>query len=306
MNEPARRLRALVDQVGADERIDRVAEPLSSVAEKLTVRDDVKSLLSGTWLGHRLHPVLTDIPIGAWTSASILDIVGGRAGRRAARRLVGVGIVASLPTAATGLSDWHDTSGETKRVGVVHAAANVTALTLQIASWRARGKGHHLRGMVLSALGAGAMTAGGYLGGHLVFAQRAGVDVDVPVVDLTGWRPVCRVDDLADDQPHGVEIDGARIVLVRRGDVVYAMAAVCSHAGGPLDEGCVRDGALQCPWHGSEFALVDGAVVRGPATTAQPVYDARVRDGMVEVRGPLTLDSNEASQRARFALATGG
>jgi nitrite reductase/ring-hydroxylating ferredoxin subunit len=306
MNDTARLLRALVDRVGADDRIDRVAEPLSSVAQKLTVRDDVKSFLSGTWLGHRLHPLLTDIPIGAWTSASLLDVFGGRAGRRAARRLVGVGIVASLPTAATGLSDWNDTYGETKRVGVLHAASNITALTFQIASWRARGRGHHLRGMLFSGLGGGAMVVGGYLGGHLVFAQRVGVDVDVPVADLEGWRAVCRLDDLTHDQPHGVTVDGVRLALVRRGEAVSAMAAVCSHAGGPLDEGCVRGDALQCPWHGSEFALVDGAVVRGPATSPEPVYDARVRDGMVEVRGPVPLDSDEASQRARLAYATGG
>jgi nitrite reductase/ring-hydroxylating ferredoxin subunit len=295
-----------VDRIGADPRLDRAAAPLSSLAQRLTSRDDVKSLLAGSWLGHRLHPLLTDVPIGAWTSASVLDVVGGRAGRRVARRLVGVGILAALPTAASGLSDWDDTTGRTKRIGVAHATANTVALALQVASWRARGKGHRVRGMALSGLGLGVVAAGGYLGGHLVFTERAGVDADVPVADVPTWRTVCRVDELPDEQPHGVEVDGARLALVRRGDLVYAMAAVCSHAGGPLDEGCLRGDALKSPWHGSEFALSDGHVERGPATSPQPVYDARVHDGMVEVRGPVVLDLVAPSERARLALATGG
>jgi nitrite reductase/ring-hydroxylating ferredoxin subunit len=246
--------------------------------------------------------LLTDIPIGAFTSASILDVVGGRAGRRVARRLIGIGILAAVPTAATGLSDWHDTHGDQRRIGVVHAAANVTALAFQFASWRARGKGHRARGMLLSGLGLGALSAGGYLGGHLVFSQRVGVDVEVPVIDLTGWRTVCRFDELPDGRAYGVEIDGVRIAVVRRGDIVHAMAATCSHAGGPLDEGSVQGNALQCPWHGSEFALFDGSVVRGPATAPQPVYDARVHDGVVEVRGPVELDPMGATDRSRITL----
>jgi nitrite reductase/ring-hydroxylating ferredoxin subunit len=306
MDDGARQIRALVNRIGADQRLDRVAEPLSMLAERLTRRDDVKRTLSGSWLGHRLHPVLTDVPIGAWTSASLLDLLGGRSGRKVARRLVGVGIVASLPTALSGLSDWHDTHGESKRIGVVHAIANATGLALQVASWRARGRGHRLRGAALSGLGLGAVAAGGYLGGHLVFSQRVGVDAEVPTADVSQWRPVGRFDDLPDGEPRGVDVDGARVALVRRGDVVYAMAAVCSHAGGPLDEGCIRGTALQCPWHGSEFALFDGGVVRGPATTPQPMYDARVRDGQVEVRGPIDLDAPHASERVRFALASSG
>jgi nitrite reductase/ring-hydroxylating ferredoxin subunit/uncharacterized membrane protein len=306
MDEPGRRLNALVDRLGTDTRLDRLAAPLSAAANALTRNDDTKSLLSGTWLGHRLHPLLTDVPIGAWVSASVLDVAGGRAGRRVARRLVGVGILSSLPAVATGLSDWQDTNGETKRVGVVHATANATALVFQVLSWRARGKGHRLRGMVLSGLGLGAVSVGGYLGGHLVFRRGTGVDHEVPVAQLDGWRTVARLDDVPEAEPYGVDVDGARVVLVRRGEVVHAMAAVCSHAGGPLDEGCVVGGALQCPWHHSEFALSDGHVVRGPATSAEPVYDARVHDGFVELRGPVELDVMDLSNRSRFALATGG
>jgi nitrite reductase/ring-hydroxylating ferredoxin subunit/uncharacterized membrane protein len=284
MQDSARRVRALVQRVGADERVDRMVAPLGALAQKLTARDEVKRALSGAPLGHRLHPLLTDIPIGAWTSAAVLDLVGGRPGRRAARRLIGVGIVASLPTAATGLSDWEDTNGDDRRIGAVHATVNATALLLQVQSWRARGKGHHLRGKALSAAALGAVAVGGYLGGHLVFANRVGVDAEVPVASLDAWRAVCRLDELPNDAPYGVDVDGAGITLVRRGGTVTAMATLCSHAGGPLDEGCVRGDGLQCPWHRSVFALSDGAVLRGPAAAPQPVYDARVVDGNVELR----------------------
>lgn len=301
MDDNVRRVRALVQRIGSDTRLDRVAEPLGSLAQAMTRRDDVKRALSGSWLGHRVHPLLTDLPIGAWTSAAVLDLVGGRHGRRAARRLVGAGIVFALPAAATGLSDWNDTHGDDKRVGVVHATANVTALALQVQSWRARGKGHSGRALLWSGAALSAMTVGGYLGGHLVFADRVGVDVDVPVTDTPQWRAVCAVDELPENEVRGVDLDGARIALVRRDDVVHAMAAVCSHAGGPLDEGCVVRGSLQCPWHGSEFALSDGSVVRGPAAAPQPVYEARVNGGTVEVRGPQPID---LTTRHRAAAAT--
>ena len=119
--ETARRIRILVDRIGEDERLDALQAPLGRLAWGITRTDDAKRLLSGSLIGHRLHPLLTDIPIGAWTSATILDVVGGRSGRRVARRLVGVGIVAAIPTAATGISDWDDTHGADRRVGIVHA-----------------------------------------------------------------------------------------------------------------------------------------------------------------------------------------
>jgi nitrite reductase/ring-hydroxylating ferredoxin subunit len=160
-------------------------------------------------------------------------------------------------------------------------------LVLQIMSWRARGKGHWLRGATLSAMGVATTVVGGYLGGHLVFVQRVGVDREVPAPGVATWRVVCRADDVPDLRPIGVTVDDAKLVIVRRGPIVDAMAAVCSHAGGPLDEGTVTDSGLRCPWHGSVFALEDGRVLRGPATAPQPIYEARINDGMVEIRGPI-------------------
>jgi nitrite reductase/ring-hydroxylating ferredoxin subunit/uncharacterized membrane protein len=293
MNEPSAQLRAIVarvEQLGALDAAARIIEP---VAERLTQRDAVKRVLSGVPLGHRVHPVLTDIPIGCWTSATLVDAFALRSGERAARRLVACGILAALPTAATGLSDWSDTYGPDRRVGVAHMAANTAGLLFQTASYRARRRGHHLRGALLGLFGLGAVSVGGYLGGHLVFARQVGVDREVPTLREDTWQTVSRVDELVDGEPIGVTVNGVRLAVIRHFGSVYALAAVCSHAGGPLDQGRVRDATLVCPWHGSAFCLGDGAVMRGPATAPQPVYETRVRGDLVEVR-PAAPDGSVA------------
>ena len=139
----------------------------------------------------------------------MVDVVGGRGAHTASRRLVGVGILAALPTVASGLSDWVDMYGSGRRIGVVHGTANSVALTLQIASWSARRRGHHVRGAALGMLGLGALTAGGYLGGVLVYTERTGVDVEVPLVESTGWKVAARESELTDGEPFGVEVEGA-------------------------------------------------------------------------------------------------
>jgi nitrite reductase/ring-hydroxylating ferredoxin subunit/uncharacterized membrane protein len=284
MNELSARLSALVHRLEELEALDSVGRAVRPLVARLTSDDAAKRALSGATIGHRLHPLLTDVPIGCWTAASLVDAFAWRSGERASRRLVATGIVAAVPTVATGLSDWDDTYGPTRRIGLAHMLCNTAALTLQVSSWRARRRGHHVRGALLGLGGLAAVTAGGYLGGHLVYVARAGVDHDVPVVDAEGWRTACRTSDIVESTPLGVTIDGARVVLVRRDHRVYALAAVCSHAGGPLDEGDVHDDAITCPWHGSTFCLADGRVERGPATTRQPVYETRVRGDMIELR----------------------
>ncbi len=278
------RLQGLVRRIERARVLDAPAGAIEPIARRLTRSDAVKRALSGADIGHRLHPLLTDIPIGAWVSASVLDVVGGRAAHTASRRLVGVGIVAALPTIASGLSDWADTYGPGRRIGVVHGTANSVALALQVASWSARRRAHHVRGAALGMLGLGAVTAGGYLGGALVYSQRVGVDAEVPVVKGNGWKVAVRDSELADGQPFGVDVEGARVVLVRDLGRVYALAATCSHARGPLDEGTVRGSTIECPWHQSRFCLADGAVRRGPAASPQFTYATRVRDGVIEIR----------------------
>ncbi len=152
---------------GAAALLDRVA---ASVARPGTVHD----LLAGAWLGHALHPLMTDLPIGFWTSASVLDLVGGRRARRAADLLLAAGTAAALPTVATGLAEYRHADQPARRVGVVHLAANATGIALYTASLVARARGRRARGVVLALAGATAATVGGYLGGHLATARKVG------------------------------------------------------------------------------------------------------------------------------------
>ena len=173
-------LQRLTDQIGANSAIDKIAVPASNAVTQAIPAGPVKDALSGAWLGHPAHPLLTDVTIGTFTSAVLLDLVGGRKSQPAAKTLIRIGILSALPTAATGASDWSETSGKDRRIGIVHAAANSTALMLMIASLRARKRGHGLVGRMFALMGAGALGAGGYLGGHLSYARGVGVNQPRP------------------------------------------------------------------------------------------------------------------------------
>ena len=176
MSTPAASNRpALVDvarRIEEDERLDGLVGALRPAARALVSDPGRRALLLGKQLGHALHPVLTDAPLGAWMSATVLDLVGGRSARPAARRLVGFGVLAAVPTALTGLAEWSHTTGRDSRVGVVHAASSTVALVLFGASWVSRGRDHHLKGTVLSLMGGLTAGVGGYLGAHLAVARN--------------------------------------------------------------------------------------------------------------------------------------
>ncbi|MGH9035383.1 MAG: Rieske 2Fe-2S domain-containing protein [Acidimicrobiia bacterium] len=279
-------LHQLARRIGDVEDLDRVATPLAEGVKKRIPRGPVKDLLSGTGLGHPLHPVLTDLPIGLFTSATVLDLVGGRGSEAAVDGLVALGIAATLPTAAAGMADWSETYGSEQRVGLVHALANVTALTFFTGSLLARRRGHRGQGRILGLMGMTTLAAGGYLGGYLSFARGVGVNNAFYQHGPEEWTAVIAEGDLQAGSPTMVEAGGATILLYRASDRIYAIGSRCSHAGGPLQEGKIDDGALcvECPWHASVFRLEDGAVVHGPASVPQAAYDVRLRDSQVEVR----------------------
>jgi nitrite reductase/ring-hydroxylating ferredoxin subunit/uncharacterized membrane protein len=267
------------------------AEGLDEPAEKLVglvgpaVRPRlVKNALSGTWLGHRFHPLLVPLPIGFWSGALIFDLIATRRARWAADVLVGSGIAAAVPTAAAGLSDWADAEPEGRRVGLVHLSCNTLALVCYSASLVARLLGRRKAGVGLGLAGAAAISAGGYLGGHLSYVQGVGVERRRFAGGPREWTAVLDAAELAEGAPRVVRADDTEILLVREGNRLHALWASCTHEGGPLAEGSFADGCVTCPWHGSVFRLADGHVVRGPAAASQPVYEARVTDGKVEVR----------------------
>jgi nitrite reductase/ring-hydroxylating ferredoxin subunit/uncharacterized membrane protein len=269
------------------EKADALDEPAEAVVKVVgpAVRPrPVKNFLSGVWLGHRFHPLLVPLPIGFWSGALIFDLIASRRARWAADTLVGAGIAAAVPTAAAGLSDWADAEPEGRRVGLVHATINTVALLCYSASLAARLLGRRKAGVGLGLAGAAAISAGGYLGGHLSYVQAVGVEKQRFAGGPTDWTAVLDAADLAEGAPRVVRAEDTDVLLVREGNRVHALWANCTHELGPLAEGQFADGCVTCPWHGSTFRLTDGKVVRGPAAFPQPVYEARVTDGKIEVR----------------------
>jgi nitrite reductase/ring-hydroxylating ferredoxin subunit/uncharacterized membrane protein len=275
----------LAAATGQLEALDQPAKRLAKVVRSALPGGPVKDALSGTFLGHPLHPLLTDLPIGTWTSALLLDWIGGSESRTAARRLVGAGVLAALPTAAAGYSDWADTevsSDTVRRTGIVHAAANVTALAFFSASYLARRRGGGGRTLALS--GAGALVVGGHLGGHLAYAEGVGVNQTVFEKGPEEWTPTVTEVELSEGSPVCARAGDVDVLIVRDADGIHALDNRCTHRGGPLHEGELEDGCVTCPWHGSRFRLSDGSVERGPASSPQPLYETRVTEGRVEVR----------------------
>lgn len=257
--------------------LDRPASLAARVTGKLPP-GKLKDLLSGTPLGHPLHPVLVTVPLGALAGATVLDASG--ADPRAARRLVGLSLLSSLPAAAAGASDWNDTNGAEQRVGVAHALVNTAGLALVAASWFRRREGG---GRLSSLAGLSMLGASGWLGGHLSYAMGVGVDTTAFEHVPVEWTDACAEDDLRDGEPLAVTVGELPVLLVRRGAAITAIGNRCTHRGAPLSDGPLEGDCVTCPWHASQFDLATGAVVRGPATRPQPVLRVRIAEGRVQV-----------------------
>lgn len=265
-------------------QLDPIADRLSALARPVLPDGPIRDAASGTPIGHPAHPALVAVPMGAWLAAGYLDIAGPAGSRPIAQRLIGLGVLAAVPTAATGISDWLDTEGAERRVGLAHWALNYTAISFYAGSWLARRRGRHGTGTALAVVGMSVLGAGGWLGGHLAYALGVGVDTTAFQQLPDEWHHVASSDDVPMDRPVKVFVNGVALVLVRQSDGVHALADRCSHRGGPLDEGTVTDGCLVCPWHASRFDILDGSVRRGPATRPQSTLEVREVGDRVEVR----------------------
>jgi len=249
----------------------------------------IGNLLHGTWLGHPLHPVLASLPTGAVATTVALDVAsvlpGHQSGLREASRVsLGVGILASVAAATTGVNDWQHTQEQSRRVGLVHGALNAVATGLYVLSWCDRRRGRHVRGVAASAVGYGITAASNYLGASLVYRLGIGVDQSGARWDTGEWTPLLAEAVLVAGQPQRVEAAGVGLVLLRDGEHVLAVGELCPHLGAPMVDGWMDRGLLVCPWHGSRFDPVTGQVVRGPATAPLPCYQTRIRAGTIEVR----------------------
>ncbi|MBS1815253.1 MAG: Rieske 2Fe-2S domain-containing protein [Acidobacteria bacterium] len=257
----------------------------------------LKNFLNGTWLGEPLHVVLTDVPIGAWTVALVFDGLDMMSRKRefasAADASIGIGLIGAAGAAVTGITDWQDVDPPARRLGLIHGLLNVGAVSLFATSLVLRKKNARSSGRLFAALGYAAMTVAANLGGKLVYEHRVGVDRTKGQTFPEDFVAVMPESNLAEEKPTRAEHNGVPILLVRRGERIYALAETCSHFSGPLAEGKLEGYSIVCPWHGSRFALDTGEVLDGPAVHPQPCLQTRIQNGQIEVRKPNCKAANQ-------------
>jgi len=260
-------------------------------------------LHGGRWVGHPLHPALSDLPIGLWTGAMVLDAVDdsppSRRGLDAAGILSAAGILAAGATAVTGLSDWTVSNDQDRRVGLFHGLLNTVALGLQCTALGSRVTGHRGTARALGAASLAVTAGAAYLGGHLVFTKGVMVSRVAWATGPRRWTRALPESDLPEDSPAVAEVEGRQVMLYRHRGSLYALDNICSHAGGLLNRGPIADLTVTCPLHGSRFALADGCVGRGPASQPQPVLSTRIRNGWIEVRGSQPAPRRPANGRTQ-------
>jgi nitrite reductase/ring-hydroxylating ferredoxin subunit/uncharacterized membrane protein len=249
-----------------------------------------RNVLDGVWLEAPLHPVMTDVPIGAWTTALVFDGLDLATGKKplqhAADASLVFGTLGAFGAALTGLSDWRYLSGGSRKMGVAHGLLNAIGLLLSIVSLvqRATGRRNAARLTFLTGYSISGMAA--HLGGELSY--HYGLRVDRNVFEEPGpdeFTPVLDENDLGPDELRRVEVEGVGVLLSRSSDgKVCAIAATCNHFSGPLEQGEREDDTVVCPWHGSRFNLCTGDVIDGPAIFPQSRYETRSREGKIEIK----------------------
>src|ERR1041385_5019738 len=258
----------------------------------------VRNFLNGTWLGEPLHAALTDVPVGAWGTAMVFDALEMINGRfefaTAADTSIAIGLAGAAGAAITGLTDWSDVDPPARRLGLIHGLLNIGATTLFATSLILRKKKARNEGRGFAALGYALASYSAHLGGKMVYEHRVGVDRTAGQKFPENFTAVLPEANLPDNTPTRAMYQGAPILLVRRGERLFAMAETCSHFSGPLSEGKLEDDSIVCPYHSSRFALADGRVLNGPAVHPQPCLEGRARDGQTEVRRPQSRRGSNA------------
>jgi len=282
----------VISRIESLTQLDPIADAVASLAQRLVPAGPARDGASGTPTGHPLHPPLTAVAIGSLSTSTMLAMT--RADARSTRRVMGMGLLAALPTVYAGLSDWSHTAAAERRVGLIHAAVNDLAIGCYLAGWLRSRRDGGGAGRILPVTGWLLMAVGGVLGGHLSYGMGVGVDTTAfQHLDLE-WTDVAAEADIPEQGLVAAHADGVPVLLSRVDGSVVAMADRCTHRGGPLHEGTLCEGTVQCPWHGSRFRLTDGAVVTGPAVRPQPTLRVRVVGGRVQVSR-----SEQRSLRAR-------
>ncbi len=287
-------LMGFLDRVADVATFDKVIEPARRAVLGGLKPPAVKDALHGTWIGHPLHPILVQVPVGSWVSAGLLDVVPRM--RPAATALIGIGVAAAVPAAAAGAADWSEQDTGVRRLGALHAVLNSVSLGLYVGSLVARRKDRGVLGRVLSYSGLAIAGGSAAIGGHMSYAQSSGASHAATAVRAlsTDWLDLGPLDDFPDGRPAlRTGTGGAAdvpLAVVRRGTRVDVFVGACSHLSGPLQDGTVEEvrgsQCLVCPWHGSAFDLDSGEPRRGPAANPQEKLEVRMEAGRVMARVP--------------------
>jgi len=306
MEIDSRQIRRLIRQGRSRERtFDRVLrrqgwlDPVSETIQKAVGAfydslgapgKSLKDLMHGTTvLGHPLHPAITDLPIGAWSVGVLADwlfVTTGRVPAVAGDLGLAIGVAAAIVAAMTGYTDHHETVGHGRRAATVHGLTMTVVVVIELVSMGMRLWAPDMRtGAIVLATGAWLLAVvGGYVGGHLTFAMGTVVNHNAFFEGPMEFVRVGSREDFPEGEMRRVEAEGLPVVIMRREGLLHAIGAVCSHAGGPLQEGKLEGEVVTCPWHYSRFRFGDGKVVGGPATFDQPPLLVRERGGAVEVK----------------------
>ena len=256
----------------------------------------IKTLLHGTWpLGHPLHPAITDITVGAYTAAVALDVAyvvtSDATLTRAADFIFVVAFISSLIAIVSGFTDWQHTFGEEKRTGMLHSLIMLAVSVLFLVSIIMRGTAADQRvlAMWISGVAWAALLVGAFFGGEMPYGYGTEVNRQAWNEHPGKWTKLdVAARGLDDRKPVVGKAKALDVFVVKLDGEIYAMGNVCTHAGGPLNEGTWvgKDRCeIQCPWHGSRFCVKDGGVRGGPATFPEPRFDTRVSEsGFVEIR----------------------
>lgn len=243
----------------------------------------IRDFLGGTWLGHPLHALLTDVPIGALTLTIVLDLIGQPV---AADVALLIGVLAMIAAALAGYADYSTTDGRARVRATIHSSLMVVSLVIYLVSLAIRATGPTSRALpiALSIVAFVILAGGAFVGGDVAYALGNMVDRHAWRPSGAKWQPL-EVGEIAEGSPVRARVGAQALVLIRSGETIHALHDLCAHAGGPLSEGTIVAGCIECPWHGSRFEIATGRRARGPTVYDQPAYEVRaVAAGGYEVR----------------------
>lgn len=278
---------------GRPNYLDQIAEPVQRAVQSVFASQGpaglkLRNFLNGVWLGHPLHAAITDLPVGAFTTAIALDYAGAmtrdRQTQRFADLLTAIGLSGAVAAAVAGLADYSEIQGEPRRVGTAHALLNGLAVLAYTGSLVRRGRGDRTAAVTLATLGYGLLAVSSDLGGRMVYHLGTLVNRQAFTQGPTEFTPVLAVSSLAEGQLREAKAGEMSVLLARVNGQVYAIGNLCTHWGCPLSEGRREDTSVVCHCHGSRFNLTDGSVIDGPASAPEISFDVRERNGQIEIK----------------------